>query len=204
MKYFTVFSISKCFLCCIFWIFIGIVDKIFTNLLPYTFRLFECSNTKLSTFFCNLTTFFTCKRNNLMNYFFFFRISCKCSPSNLIFFVSPKTPVTIMKNGVLSCWNFYKILWIVRTTKILWSEVMFVFHKELSFPAVHPILSDPILFIKPLIKTCSFPDWVEMQSYSIWTRNNSTRDDVVSIHKRTSNWFSNPVATSYKQPYHKT
>ena len=54
MKYFTVISISKSFLCCIFWIFVSKIDKIFTNLLPYTFWWFEGSNTKLSTF--NLST----------------------------------------------------------------------------------------------------------------------------------------------------
>jgi hypothetical protein len=48
--------------------------------------------------------------------------------------------------------------------------------------------------VEPFIKTCCFPDRIEVKTNSIRTWNNSTRDDVVSIHKRTSNWFTNPVA----------
>jgi len=47
--------------------------------------------------------------------------------------------------------------------------------------------------VEPFIKTCCFPNWIEVKSNCIRRRNNSTRDNVVSIHERTSNWFPNTV-----------
>ena len=47
--------------------------------------------------------------------------------------------------------------------------------------------------VKPLIKRGSFPDGVEVQSNSIGRRDNSTRDDVVSVHERTSNRFTDAI-----------
>ena len=58
-------------------------------------------------------------------------------------------------------------------------------YKRFRVPAIHPIYSDPIL-LKPLIKTCSFPDWVEMQSDSIRRWNYGTTDAFHEIHSSSS------------------
>ncbi len=47
--------------------------------------------------------------------------------------------------------------------------------------------------VEPLIQGSSFPDGVKVQSNSIGRRNNSTRDDVVSVHQRTSNRFTDAI-----------
>jgi len=47
--------------------------------------------------------------------------------------------------------------------------------------------------VKPFIEGSSFPDGVEVKSNSIGTRNDSTRDDVVTIHERTSDGFTNTI-----------
>ena len=58
-------------------------------------------------------------------------------------------------------------------------------YKRFRVPAIHPIYSDPIL-LKPLIKGSSFPDWVEMQSYSIWTWYYGTTDAFHEIQSSSS------------------
>ncbi len=58
--------------------------------------------------------------------------------------------------------------------------------------------------VEPFIQTGCFPDGIEVQTNSIRRRNNSTRNDVVTVEKRTRYWFTNPVASSNKQPYHHT
>ena len=47
--------------------------------------------------------------------------------------------------------------------------------------------------VEPFIKRGSFPNGVKVQSNSIGRRDNSTRDDVVTIHQRTSNGFTDAV-----------
>ncbi len=47
--------------------------------------------------------------------------------------------------------------------------------------------------IEPFIQTCCFPDGVEVQTDSVRRRDNSTRDDVVTIHERTSDGFTDTV-----------
>ena len=47
--------------------------------------------------------------------------------------------------------------------------------------------------IEPFIKRCCFPDGIEVETNSIGARDNSTRDDVVTIHERTSNGFTDAV-----------
>ena len=47
--------------------------------------------------------------------------------------------------------------------------------------------------VEPLIERSSFPDGIEVETDSVRRRNNSTRDDVVAIHERTSNWFADAV-----------
>jgi hypothetical protein len=47
--------------------------------------------------------------------------------------------------------------------------------------------------VEPLIQGSSFPDGVEVKTNSIRRRDNSTRDDVVTIHERTSNGFTDAV-----------
>jgi len=47
--------------------------------------------------------------------------------------------------------------------------------------------------VKPFIQRCSFPNGVEVKTNCVRRRNNSTRDDVVAIHERTSNWFADTI-----------
>ena len=47
--------------------------------------------------------------------------------------------------------------------------------------------------VEPLIERSCFPDGIEVESNSVRRRNNSTRDDVITIHERTSNWFTDSV-----------
>jgi hypothetical protein len=47
--------------------------------------------------------------------------------------------------------------------------------------------------VKPFIKGCGFPNGVEVKTNCIGTRDDSTRDDVVAIHERTSNGFTNTI-----------
>jgi len=47
--------------------------------------------------------------------------------------------------------------------------------------------------VEPLIQRGSFPDGIEVKSNRVGRRNDSTRDDVVSIHKRTSDWFTDTI-----------
>ena len=53
--------------------------------------------------------------------------------------------------------------------------------------------------VEPFIKACSFPNGIEMESDGIAAGNDCAGDDVVSIEKRTGNWFADPVAGSNKQ-----
>ena len=47
--------------------------------------------------------------------------------------------------------------------------------------------------VEPLIKRSSFPDGVEVEANCVRAGNNSTRDDVVTVHERSSNWFADAV-----------
>ena len=47
--------------------------------------------------------------------------------------------------------------------------------------------------VEPLIERSSFPDGIEVQADGVGGRNNSTRDDVVAIDQRTSDWLTDAV-----------
>ena len=47
--------------------------------------------------------------------------------------------------------------------------------------------------VKPFIKGCGFPNGVEVKSDCVGRGNNCTRDDVVTVHERTSNGFTNTI-----------
>ena len=47
--------------------------------------------------------------------------------------------------------------------------------------------------IEPLIERSCFPNGIEVETDSVGRRDNCTRDDVVAIHERTSNWFTDAV-----------
>jgi len=47
--------------------------------------------------------------------------------------------------------------------------------------------------IQPLIQRGSFPDGIEVKTDCIRRRYNCTRNDVVSVHQGTSNWFTDAV-----------
>jgi hypothetical protein len=47
--------------------------------------------------------------------------------------------------------------------------------------------------VEPLIERGCFPDGVEVKTNSVRRRNNGTRDDVVTIHQRTSNGFTDAI-----------
>ena len=55
--------------------------------------------------------------------------------------------------------------------------------------------------VKPLIQGSSFPDWIEVKTDSVRGRNNSTSDDVVSVHQGTSNWFADAVDVNGRSCY---
>jgi hypothetical protein len=54
--------------------------------------------------------------------------------------------------------------------------------------------------IEPFIETSGFPDRIKVEADGVGGGHNSTRDDVVTVHERTSNWFADAVAGSNKQP----
>ena len=47
--------------------------------------------------------------------------------------------------------------------------------------------------IQPLVKRCGFPNRVEVKTNCVGRGNNCTRDDVVAVHERTSDWFADAV-----------
>ena len=47
--------------------------------------------------------------------------------------------------------------------------------------------------VEPLIERSSFPNGVEVKSDCVRRRNNSTRDDVVTVEQRTSNGFTDTI-----------
>ena len=47
--------------------------------------------------------------------------------------------------------------------------------------------------VQPLIERSCFPDGVEVKTNCVGRRNNCTRDDVVTVHQRTSDWFTNAI-----------
>ena len=49
------------------------------------------------------------------------------------------------------------------------------------------------IVVEPFIKGCGFPNGVEVKTNCIGTRDNCTRDDVVAIHERTCNRFTNTI-----------
>ena len=47
--------------------------------------------------------------------------------------------------------------------------------------------------VEPLIHRGGFPDRVEMHANGIRRRNDCSRDDVVSVEKRSSDWLTDPI-----------